>query len=70
MAEEGQSDKMAPGIKVCVYKAKACHCTPPCGKKWHSLTLAEWLWRANSEVLEQAAQRDCGCPVPDGVQWK
>ena len=22
----------------------------------------------SSEVLEQAAQRDCGCPVPGGVQ--
>ena len=28
----------------------------------------EVLYYESGEVLEQAAQRDCGCPVPGGVQ--
>ena len=34
-----------------VYEGKACHWIPPCGKNcthWHSLMLAERLWRPNS----------------------
>ena len=33
------------------YEAKVCHWIPPYGKnciQWHSLTLAEYLWRPNS----------------------
>ena len=28
----------------------------------------EILYRESGEVLEQAAQRGCGCPAPGGVQ--
>ena len=28
----------------------------------------EVLYRASGEVLEQAAHRGCGCPIPGGVQ--
>ena len=28
----------------------------------------EILYRKSGEVLEQAAQRGCGCPIPGGVQ--
>ena len=30
--------------------------------------LEEVLYQESGEVLEQAAQRGCGCPVPGGVQ--
>jgi len=32
------------------------------------LDVGEVLHRENGEVLEQAAQRGCGCSVPAGVQ--
>ena len=28
----------------------------------------EFLYYKSDEVLEQAAQRGCGCPIPGGVQ--
>ena len=43
-AAQGKSDKMA-------LEAKVCHCICLCGKNgthWHSLMLAECLWRTNS----------------------
>jgi len=30
--------------------------------------LGEALYYERGEVLEQAAQRGCGCPIPGGVQ--
>ena len=41
-----------------VYEGRGCHWIPPCGKNithWHSLKLAEHLWRPNS-----------GCKCSDG----
>jgi len=32
------------------------------------LDIREVLYRGSGEVLEQAAQRGCGCPIPGGVQ--
>ena len=32
------------------------------------MDVGEILYRECVEVLEQAAQRGCGCPVPGGVQ--
>lgn len=32
------------------------------------MDIEEVLYRENGEVLEQAAQRCCGCPVPAGVK--
>ena len=32
------------------------------------LDVEEVLYYESGEVLEQAAQRGCGCPVPGGVQ--
>ena len=30
--------------------------------------LGEVLYQESGEVLEQASQRGCGCPVPGGIQ--
>ena len=32
------------------------------------LVIGEVLYCESGEVLEQAAQRACGCPIPGGVQ--
>jgi len=30
--------------------------------------LEERVYQESGEVLEQAAQRGCGCPIPGGIQ--
>ena len=39
--------------------------SPGSGEPWvHSFKV---LYRESGKVLEQAAQRGCGCPIPGGV---
>ena len=55
-----------------VYEAKVCHWIPPCGKigtHWHSLTLAECLWRSKSGC-EHSEVVGGGASVVAIVMWE